>query len=81
MITQHLRKKDNSMYENMGKLVKGSTSGSAIAKMTGVQRHAELVFAECLLLKAVLGIIYSGDFVAFLKEALNMRCVSPFALR
>jgi len=38
-----------------------------------IERHAELCYAECTLLKAVLGIIYAGDFVAFLKEALNMR--------
>jgi hypothetical protein len=44
--------------------------------MTKVQRHAELVYAECLLLKAIIGIIYSGDFLAFVKEALNMRHVS-----
>ena len=63
--------------------------------MTVVQRHAELIWAECTLLKvrlhvdsscvggltdvarqAVLGIIYSGDFIAFLKEALNMRAAT-----
>jgi hypothetical protein len=28
--------------------------------MTPVQRHAELVYAECLAQKAILGIVYSG---------------------
>ncbi|GAA5897205.1 hypothetical protein JCM8208_003754 [Rhodotorula glutinis] len=72
-ITQLLRKKDHGLFERVGSLAKGSTSVQSIKNMTLVQRHAELVFAECTLLKAVLGIIYSGDFLAFLKEALNMR--------
>ncbi|GAA6058492.1 hypothetical protein JCM10212_006931 [Sporobolomyces blumeae] len=72
-ITQLLRKKDHGLFERVGSIAKGSTSVNSIRAMTLVQRHAELIFAECTLLKAVLGIIYSGDFLAFLKEALNMR--------
>ncbi|GAA6018293.1 hypothetical protein JCM11491_005144 [Sporobolomyces phaffii] len=72
-ITQLLRKKDHGLFERVGSIAKGSTSVNSIRSMTLVQRHAELIFAECTLLKAVLGIIYSGDFIAFLKEALNMR--------
>lgn len=107
-ITQLLRKKDHGLFERVGSIAKGSTSVNSIRAMTLVQRHAELIFAECTLLKvsrarvlietaktaprtrisflpcadgiicfdpsqAVLGIIYSGDFIAFLKEALNMR--------
>ncbi|KAG6838442.1 hypothetical protein C0991_011638, partial [Blastosporella zonata] len=41
--------------------------------MTDVERHAELLYAESLFLKALLGIVYSGDWLAFIKEALNMR--------
>ncbi|KAM0793711.1 hypothetical protein ACM66B_001136 [Microbotryomycetes sp. NB124-2] len=73
LIANLLRKKDHGLLENVGRLAKGSTSVNSIKSMTRVQRHAELVFSECTLLKAVLGIIYSGDFVAFLKEAINMR--------
>ncbi|KAK4049606.1 hypothetical protein OIO90_005365 [Microbotryomycetes sp. JL221] len=73
LIANLLRKKDHGLFENVGRLAKGSTSVNSIKSMTRVQRHAELVFSECTLLKAVLGIIYSGDFVAFLKEAINMR--------
>ncbi|KAF8070007.1 hypothetical protein FPV67DRAFT_1753952 [Lyophyllum atratum] len=59
----------------------GSILGSAglsshshfIKSMTDVERHAELVFAESLFEKALLGIVYSGDWLAFIKEALNMR--------
>ncbi|KAH0834300.1 hypothetical protein J3R83DRAFT_11675 [Lanmaoa asiatica] len=44
-----------------------------IAQMTPVERHAELVFAESLYEKSLLGIVYSGDWLAFIKEVLNMR--------
>ena len=40
-----------------------------IKGMTDVERHAELVYAESLYAKAILGIVYSGDWLAFIKEA------------
>jgi hypothetical protein len=46
-----LRKNDHSIFENVGRLAKGSTSVSSIKSMTLVQRHAELVYSECTLLK------------------------------
>ncbi|CAA7263917.1 unnamed protein product [Cyclocybe aegerita] len=50
------------------------SSGIGFIKgMTDVERHAELVYAESLFEKALLGIVYSGDWLAFIKEALNMR--------
>lgn len=64
VITQLLRKKDHGLLESVGRIAKGSTSSASIRSMNLVQRHAELIFAECLMLKAVLGIIYSGDFIA-----------------
>lgn len=51
LITQLLRKKDHGTLESVGRLVKGSTSVGSIKNMTLVQRHAELIFAECTLLK------------------------------
>ena len=36
--------------------------------ITGVERHAELVYAESSLSKALLGIAHSGDWLAFIKE-------------
>ncbi|KIY67272.1 hypothetical protein CYLTODRAFT_397404 [Cylindrobasidium torrendii FP15055 ss-10] len=44
-----------------------------IRSMTAVERHAELMYAENLAEKAMLGVLYSGDWLAFIKEALNMR--------
>ena len=46
-----------------------SSSISFIKGMTQVERHAELVYAESMFEKALLGIVYSGDWLAFIKEA------------
>lgn len=68
-----LRKQTNSVA-SFGRFVRGTGHGpSTMAGMTIVQRHAELIYAESLLLKAVMGILYSGDFFGFVAEALNMR--------
>jgi len=37
--------------------------------MTDVERHAELMYAETLYEKALLGVVFSGDWLAFIKEA------------
>lgn len=72
-IANLLRKPTNAV-SNFGRFVRGTgQSPSAMAQMDDVQRHAELVYAESVLLKAVLGIVYAGDFFAFVSEALNMR--------
>ncbi|EIW57037.1 uncharacterized protein TRAVEDRAFT_151658 [Trametes versicolor FP-101664 SS1] len=73
--SQH-RKRAASLPTRLAGLVMGSlnTSGVGFIKsMTPVERHAELVYAESLFEKALLGIVYSGDWLAFIKEALNMR--------
>ena len=55
----------------MGRVIKSlNTSGVGWYKtMTPMERHAELVYAESLFEKALLGIVYSGDWLAFVKEA------------
>ncbi|KEI39752.1 uncharacterized protein L969DRAFT_87758 [Mixia osmundae IAM 14324] len=73
IIADKLRKTGRGVTEGFAKLVTGSSTTKSLKLMTVIERHAELVWAESVLLKAVLGIIYSGDFMAFLKEALNMR--------
>jgi hypothetical protein len=68
-----LRKQTNSVA-SFGRFVRGTGHGpSTMAGMTIVQRHSELIYAESMLLKAVMGILYSGDFIGFVAEALNMR--------
>lgn len=70
----HLLRKPSNSVANFGRFVRGTGhSPSGMAGMSVVQRHAELVYAEAMLLKAVLGIVYSGDFFGFVAEALNMR--------
>ncbi|KAL4062826.1 hypothetical protein V8B97DRAFT_1877313 [Scleroderma yunnanense] len=55
-------------------IVPGFHSGPEwIAQMTPLERHAELVYAESLYEKSLLGIVYSGDWLTFIKEVLNMR--------
>ncbi len=72
-IASLLRKQSNAV-SNFGRFVRGTgQSPSALSSMDEVQQHAELVFAEATLLKAILGIAYAGDFFAFVSEALNMR--------
>jgi hypothetical protein len=51
LIAQLLRKKDHGLFESVGRIAKGSTSVHSIKSMTSVQRHAELVYSECTLLK------------------------------
>ena len=34
-----------------------------------VERHAELFYRESMFEKALLGFVYSGDWLAFIKEA------------
>ncbi|KZV62664.1 hypothetical protein PENSPDRAFT_591100 [Peniophora sp. CONT] len=73
-IAQQHRKKSASLPFRLAGYVTGSAHGIGhILAMTPVERHAELVYAESLFEKAILGIVYSGDWLAFIKEALNMR--------
>ena len=44
-----------------------------IQKMSVLERHAELVYAETLLFRALLGVIYSGDTIGIVRQALNLR--------
>ncbi|KAG8808352.1 hypothetical protein FRC17_003991 [Serendipita sp. 399] len=72
-------RKSVSLASRVTGLVIGSSPVATYKAMTPLQRHAELVYAECLAQKAVLGIIYSGDWLQFIKEAINMRtCVNLF---
>ncbi|PWN52006.1 hypothetical protein IE53DRAFT_385620 [Violaceomyces palustris] len=67
-IASHLRKKQGPISK-----IIGGGKMSNFRSMTLVQLHAELVYAESVLLKAVLGIFYSGDSIAFVKQAFSLR--------
>ncbi|KIJ30491.1 hypothetical protein M422DRAFT_214577, partial [Sphaerobolus stellatus SS14] len=56
-------------------------SVSWVKSMNAIERHAELTYAETLFEEAILGIVYSGDWLQFIKEALHMRtCVQIYRL-
>ncbi|KAI0270398.1 hypothetical protein BC834DRAFT_511339 [Gloeopeniophorella convolvens] len=67
------RKKSASLPFRLAGYVTGANGVNWVKSMTDVERHAELVYAESLFEKALLGVVYSGDWLAFIKEALNMR--------
>ncbi|PWY97904.1 hypothetical protein BCV70DRAFT_42950 [Testicularia cyperi] len=67
-IASFLRKKQGTLNKLMG----GGKMGN-YRSMSLVQLHAELVHAESQLLKSVLGIMYSGDSMAFVKQAFGLR--------
>lgn len=48
-------------------------SKGSIGEYTLVQQHAELVYAESILCKSILGIIYAGDTIGLVREAVNLR--------
>ncbi|KAG8881637.1 hypothetical protein FRB97_009326 [Tulasnella sp. 331] len=69
---QH-RKPASSLAGRLAGLVVGNGSASGVGfikSMTPVERHAELVYCECLLQKAILGI---GDWLTFIREFINIR--------
>ncbi|RUS18742.1 hypothetical protein BC937DRAFT_88402 [Endogone sp. FLAS-F59071] len=72
-IASSLRKKDSGLMETLSNLVRGGTGIGTLKAMTRVQRHAELVYAEVYLLKAIISIIHDETFVAFIREGLNIR--------
>jgi Protein of unknown function (DUF3808) len=73
-IAQQHRKKANGIYGKLSSYITGHTqSQSGLKSLTPVELHAELVFAEMTFEKALLGVVYSGDWFSFAREALAMR--------
>ncbi|KAL1748304.1 hypothetical protein HDZ31DRAFT_79835 [Schizophyllum fasciatum] len=75
-VAQQHRKKAPYFTSRIAGLVVSSFSTSGvdwIRSMTPVERHAELTYAESLFEKTILGIVYSGDWLALVTEILNMR--------
>lgn len=69
-----LLRKPSSAAATFGRFVRGSgQSPAGMHAMSMLQRHAELVYAESTFLKAMMGILVSGDFLGFVSEALSMR--------
>ncbi|KAI6022958.1 outer membrane protein Iml2/Tetratricopeptide repeat protein 39 [Pisolithus microcarpus] len=71
----HMKRGTSSLAGRLaGYIVPGlSYSGPEwVAQMTDVERHAELMV---LYYKSLVGIVYSGDWLSFIKEMLNMRTI------
>ncbi|CAO3695465.1 unnamed protein product [Rhizopus stolonifer] len=66
------RKKDSSWVGSITAWVKGITVQD-IKNMSLLHRHAELIFAESYLLKALLCIVHDESFASFFREGLNVR--------
>jgi hypothetical protein len=69
--SQHRKKSPYLPTRLVGRVIRSlNASGVGWYKsMTPMELHAELVYTESLFEKALLGIVYSGDWLAFVKEA------------
>jgi hypothetical protein len=68
------RKKASGIYSRLSSYITGHAQSQAgLRQLTPVELHAELVFAETTFEKALLGVMYSGDWFSFAREALAMR--------
>ncbi|KAF8989356.1 hypothetical protein BDQ17DRAFT_1434505 [Cyathus striatus] len=67
----HIASQHRKKHSFLGSIL-GSSCVDFIKSMTPVERHAEFVYAESLYEKALLGIVYSGDWLAC-RRILNMR--------
>jgi hypothetical protein len=68
-LAHSLRKSAGGVTSRLAGLVRSGAQTAHIKSMNKVQKHAELVYAETLLIKAVLGIVAGGDWVGLIKEA------------
>lgn len=64
-----LRKPGDGIISRVGGFVKAGAAVQRIKSMTVLERHAELIFAETSLLKAMLAILSGGDWYGLVKEA------------
>ncbi|ORX61918.1 hypothetical protein DM01DRAFT_1331391, partial [Hesseltinella vesiculosa] len=67
-----LRKKDG-WVDSLSSFLQQKDPIAHIQAMTTIQRHAELIYAEAYLLKALLSIIHDESVVSFVREGLNIR--------
>ncbi|KAF9020224.1 hypothetical protein BDZ89DRAFT_1072405 [Hymenopellis radicata] len=75
-VASQYRKKGASLTTRLASYVVSSLSPTGVGfvkSMTPLERHAELIYAETLFEKAILGVMYSGDWLSLIKEVLNMR--------
>ncbi|GMK59553.1 hypothetical protein CspeluHIS016_0801590 [Cutaneotrichosporon spelunceum] len=64
-----LRRPTESMFSKL----RPGASLQRVRHMSALERHAELVYAETLLVKAIIAIVGGGDWMGLIREAFNMR--------
>ncbi len=64
-----LRKPTEGLLGRMGGLVRPGAGLARVRTMTPLERHAELVYAETSLMKAILAIVSGGDWMGMIREA------------
>ncbi|KAF8964164.1 hypothetical protein BGZ46_000823 [Entomortierella lignicola] len=57
----------------IGNWVVGTIGASSFKNMTRLEKHAELVYSESLLLRTIFSIVYHQDFWSFLEESVSFR--------
>ena len=70
-VASEYRKKSASFTSRLAGYVVPSlnTTGIGFVKsMTPLERHAELIYAETLFERAILGVVYSGDWLSLIKD-------------
>jgi hypothetical protein len=68
-LAHNLRKPAGSLASRLGGMVRTSQAIGNIKAMTPIERHAELVYAETSLMKALLAIVSGGDWMGLIREA------------
>ncbi len=69
-VASQYRKNGGSLTTRLASYVVSSLSTNVgpVKSMTPLERHAELIYAETLFEKAILGVMYSGDWLSLIKE-------------
>jgi len=64
-----LRRPGDSLVSKLGGFVRSGSGVARVKAMTVLERHAELVYAETSLMKAILAIVSGGDWFGMIREA------------
>ena len=69
LTASELRRPSDSIVSRLGGLVRAGAGVARVKAMSALERHAELVYAETALMKAMLAIIAGGDWLGLVREA------------
>jgi len=69
LTASELRRASDSLVSRLGGFVRAGAGVARVKAMTPLERHAELVYAETALMKAMLAIVAGGDWLGLVREA------------